>query len=85
MPYWLFLKKRQNLKLSSAANYRWRFKGLVNLFVEVFSRIETGMAEKGQIGSTCVCMGLYLSLWFILVIECIWLIFISYIHVSTTI
>ena len=27
MPYWLFLKKRQNLKLSSAANYRWRFKG----------------------------------------------------------
>ena len=27
MPYWLFLKKWQNLKLSSAANYRWRFKG----------------------------------------------------------
>ena len=24
----LFLKKRQNLKSSSAANYRWRFKGL---------------------------------------------------------
>ena len=23
-----FLKKRQNLKLSSAANYRWCFKGL---------------------------------------------------------
>ena len=23
-----FLKKRQNLKWSSAANYRWRFKGL---------------------------------------------------------
>ena len=23
----LFLKKRQNLQLSSAANYRWRFKG----------------------------------------------------------
>ena len=23
----LFLKNRQNLKLSSAANYRWRFKG----------------------------------------------------------
>ena len=22
-----FLKKRQNLQLSSAANYRWRFKG----------------------------------------------------------
>ena len=22
----LFLKERQNLKLSSAANYRWRFK-----------------------------------------------------------
>ena len=30
MPYLLFLlflKKQQNLKLSSAANYRWRFKG----------------------------------------------------------
>ena len=26
MPYWLLLKKRQNMKLSSAANYRWRFK-----------------------------------------------------------
>ena len=23
-----FLKKRQNMKFSSAANYRWRFKGL---------------------------------------------------------
>ena len=28
MPYLLFLKKQQNLKLSSAANYWWRFKGL---------------------------------------------------------
>ena len=27
MPYLLFLKKQQNLKLSPAANYRWRFKG----------------------------------------------------------
>ena len=27
MPYLLFLKKQQNLKVSSAANYRWRFKG----------------------------------------------------------
>ena len=27
MPYLLFLKKQQVLKLSSAANYRWRFKG----------------------------------------------------------
>ena len=26
MPYWSFWKRRQNLKLSSAANYRWRFK-----------------------------------------------------------
>ena len=33
MPYLLFLKKKQNLKLSSAANYRWPFK--VNLFVGV--------------------------------------------------
>ena len=28
MPYLLFLKKQQNLKLSSAANYSWRFKSL---------------------------------------------------------
>ena len=27
MHYLLFLKKQQNLKLSSAANYWWRFKG----------------------------------------------------------
>ena len=26
MPYFLLLKKQQNLKLSSAANYRWRLK-----------------------------------------------------------
>ena len=30
-----FLKKRrQNLKLSSAANYRWRFKGLTPTAIE---------------------------------------------------
>ena len=28
LPYLLFLKKRQNFLLSSAAKYRWRFKGL---------------------------------------------------------
>ena len=27
MPYLLFLKKQRNLKLSSAANYRCRYKG----------------------------------------------------------
>ena len=27
MPFLLFLKKRENLKLMSTANYRWRFKG----------------------------------------------------------
>ena len=27
VPYLLFLKKQHNLKLSSAANYRWRFMG----------------------------------------------------------
>ena len=26
MPYLLFSRRRQNFKLSSAANYRWRFK-----------------------------------------------------------
>ena len=29
MPYLLFLKNQQNLKLSSAANYRWRLMGQV--------------------------------------------------------
>ena len=29
MPYLLFLKKRQNLKLLSVANYRWHFKKLL--------------------------------------------------------
>ena len=28
----VFLKKRQNLKLSSAANYRWHLKGYVTSF-----------------------------------------------------
>ena len=32
MPYLLILKKQQNLKLSSAANYRWRFKGYYTHF-----------------------------------------------------
>ena len=27
--YLLFLKNQQNLKISSAANYRWRFKVLI--------------------------------------------------------
>ena len=27
MPFLLFLKKWKNLKLPSAANYRWHFKG----------------------------------------------------------
>ena len=29
MYYLLFLKKEQNLKLSSAANYKWHFMGLL--------------------------------------------------------
>ena len=33
MPYLLFLKKHQNLKLSSAANYRWCFKGSMTAVV----------------------------------------------------
>ena len=34
MPYWLFFKKRQNLKLSSAANYRWRLLNIDNPYLE---------------------------------------------------
>ena len=30
MPYLLYLKKQQHLKLTSATNYRWRFKGLLS-------------------------------------------------------
>ena len=40
MPYLLFLKKRQNLQLSSAANYRWRFKGLVSGLEETMEVVE---------------------------------------------
>ena len=39
MPYLLFLKKRQNLQLSSAANYRWRFKGYISLVLLIQSTI----------------------------------------------
>ena len=38
VPYLLFLKKQQNLKLWSAAKCRWRFKGY--LFAKVISRWE---------------------------------------------
>ena len=40
MPYLLFLKKRQNLQLSSAANYMWRFKGLVSGLEETMEVVE---------------------------------------------
>ena len=32
----VILKKRQNLKLSSAANYRWRFLGNLNKVPAVY-------------------------------------------------
>ena len=38
MPYLLVLKKRQNLKLSSAVNYRWRFM-VTNRDVNVFFQV----------------------------------------------
>ena len=43
MPSLLFLKKRQNLKLSSAANYRWRFR------VNLFSRTKTKTLKDGSV------------------------------------
>ena len=36
MPYLLFLRKQQNLKLSSAANYRWRFKETKSATMNIF-------------------------------------------------
>ena len=43
MPYLLFLKKRQNLQLSSAASCRWPFKGQNNLInLKAVYRIENG-------------------------------------------
>ena len=42
MPLLLFSKKRQDLKLSSAANYRWRFMGLtLDNFHVYFLSIQT--------------------------------------------
>ena len=51
MPYLLFLKKQQNFKLSSAANYRWRFKGVCfstfqeRINFEFEKMFETGVDE----------------------------------------
>ena len=39
MPYLLFLKMQQNLKLSSAANYRWRF-------LHIFSARKGNLTER---------------------------------------
>ena len=39
MPYLLFFKKRQNFYLSSAANYRWRFKGYAMIIVRILDCI----------------------------------------------
>ena len=41
----LFLEKGQNFKLSSAANYRWRFKGLYN-----WNMLQV---NRGKIGEAC--------------------------------
>ena len=45
MPYLLFLKKQQNLKLSSAANYRWRLKG--QLYVVAAFCVFFGVQKAG--------------------------------------
>ena len=37
MPYLLFFKKQQNLKLSSAANCKWYFMGKVMFFILFFA------------------------------------------------
>ena len=40
MPNLLFLKKQQNLKLSSAENYRWRFMGYLPFCFRSFQLVE---------------------------------------------
>ena len=47
MPYLLFSKKRQNLKLSSAANYRWRFMGK---YISPGAKMEFGYTDKYDVG-----------------------------------
>ena len=47
MPYLLFLKKPQNLKLLSAANYRWRFMCFPGL-QELTTKFKTCMPLKDQ-------------------------------------
>ena len=48
MPYLLFFKKQLNLKLSSAANCKWRFKGYLSIFKDksVISSIPTYFENK---------------------------------------
>ena len=57
MPYLIFLKNRQNFKLSSAASYRWRFQGSHHLTHFCFSmglveHIHPGLAEIDYSGSS---------------------------------
>ena len=58
-----FKKKQQNLKLSSSANYRWRFKGQKDLI----PLLEAAVQCKHQCSGTVIAN--YLSLYpFILVV-----------------
>ena len=52
MPYLLFFKKQQNLKLPSAANYRWRHNGKVNVIYCSFDWIFTKSSGGLLITST---------------------------------
>ena len=57
MSYLLFLKKRQNLKLWSAANYRWGFKSLhhfdnlVNFYFQLEQSLRGDSLESGDSAS----------------------------------
>ena len=49
MPYLLFLKKRQTLQSSSAAMYRWCFKGKRNT-ISVSNRLDPDQ-DQDSVGS----------------------------------
>ena len=57
-----FLEKQQNLKLSSAANCRWRFMGKTDMRMYSMS-VEAYVSEPFSICAFCVCEK-YMVLWY---------------------
>ena len=53
MPYLIFLKKQQNLKLSSAANYKLTFEASPNYAAEDISNFVPALRNHESLGISC--------------------------------